>query len=150
MLSYHFWLSKFFKWLKFFRDQIWEVHKDEDGIFHDVRTPKSEENFCELCDDVEEIMSKVKFVDHQMSFGFTSLKMVESSVEAYLQVLVFMAIYLRESYGGVLTKEVLQSSKESKEFSSKLVFFYATTALSYIFICTGISAFIAEKQKYSM
>ena len=44
---------------KFFRDQIWEVHKDEDGIFHDVRTPKSEENFCELCDDVEEIMSKV-------------------------------------------------------------------------------------------
>ena len=44
---------------KFFRDQIWEVHKDENGIFHDVRTPKSEENFCELCDDVEEIMSKV-------------------------------------------------------------------------------------------
>ena len=44
---------------KFFRDQIWEVHKDEDGIFHDVTTPKSEENFCELCDDVEEIMSKV-------------------------------------------------------------------------------------------
>ena len=36
-----------------------EVHEDEDGIFHDVRTPKSEENFCELCDDVEEIMSKV-------------------------------------------------------------------------------------------
>ena len=44
---------------KFIRDQISEVHKDEDGIFHDVRTPKSEENFCELCDDVEEIMSKV-------------------------------------------------------------------------------------------
>jgi len=44
---------------KFFRGQIWEVHEDEDGIFHDVRTPKSEENFCELCDDVEEIMSKV-------------------------------------------------------------------------------------------
>ena len=44
---------------KFFRDQIWEVHKDEDGIFHDVRTPESEDTFCELCDDVEEIMSKV-------------------------------------------------------------------------------------------
>ena len=44
---------------KFFRDQIWEVHEDEDGIFHDVRTPKSEENFCEICSDVEEIMSNV-------------------------------------------------------------------------------------------
>ena len=44
---------------KFFRDQIWEVHEDEDGIFHDVRTPKSEENFCELCGDVEEIMCNV-------------------------------------------------------------------------------------------
>ena len=44
---------------KFFRDQKWEVHEDEDGIFHDVRTPKSEENFCEICSDVEEIMSNV-------------------------------------------------------------------------------------------
>ena len=32
---------------------------DENGIIHSVRTPESEDTFCELCDDVEEIMSKV-------------------------------------------------------------------------------------------
>jgi len=44
---------------KFALDPIWEDQKDENGIIHSVRTPESEDTFCELCDDVEEIMSKV-------------------------------------------------------------------------------------------
>ena len=44
---------------KFALDPIWEDQEDEDGIIHSVRTPESEDTFCELCDDVEEIMSKV-------------------------------------------------------------------------------------------
>ena len=44
---------------KFALDPIWEDQKDENGIIHSVRTSESEDTFCEICDDVEEIMSKV-------------------------------------------------------------------------------------------
>ena len=44
---------------KFALDPIWEEYEDEDGIIHEKRTSESEDTFCEICDDVEEIMSKI-------------------------------------------------------------------------------------------
>ena len=44
---------------KFALDPIWEEYEDEDGVIHERRTPDADDQFCELCDDVEEIMSKV-------------------------------------------------------------------------------------------
>jgi hypothetical protein len=44
---------------KFALDPIWEEYEDEDGIIHEKRTSESEDTFCEICEDVEEIMSRV-------------------------------------------------------------------------------------------
>ena len=40
-------------------EEINQDQKDENGIIHSVRTSESEDTFCEICDDVEEIMSRV-------------------------------------------------------------------------------------------
>jgi len=44
---------------KFALDPIWEEYKDEDGVTHSRRTPDADDQFCEIVDDVEEIMSNV-------------------------------------------------------------------------------------------
>ena len=44
---------------KFALDPIWEEYKDEDGVTHSRRTPDADDQFCEIVDDVEEIMSTV-------------------------------------------------------------------------------------------
>jgi len=44
---------------KFALDPIWEEYKEEDGVIHERRTPDADDQFCDICSDVEEIMCDV-------------------------------------------------------------------------------------------
>ena len=44
---------------KFALDPIWEEYKDEDGVIHERRTPDGDDQFCDICTDIEEIMGVV-------------------------------------------------------------------------------------------
>jgi len=44
---------------KFALDPIWEEYKDEDGVIHSRRTSDGDDQFCDICSDVEEIMDVV-------------------------------------------------------------------------------------------
>ena len=44
---------------KFALDSIWEEYEEEDGVIHERRTPDADDQFCDICSDVEEIMCDV-------------------------------------------------------------------------------------------
>ena len=71
-------------------------------------------------------------------------------LESFWQVLVTVSIFLREPYGGVLTRHILQSIEGNGKLSQGQVFFIVFTTVAYAFIAIAAVSFIAERQRQAM
>lgn len=123
--------------------------KKIEKAFDDVENQIDWSNRSLSKEEYENILSLSNYVERENLFGFPDTKMVESILESYWQVLIFLSICIRGSYDGVLNNSIF-GILQKDGFSSEQLFFVAGSITSYFFIILGIVGFIAEKQRHSL
>ena len=77
--------------------------------------------------------------------GFPTIKVIESTLESYYQILIILVLFFKDAYDGVLNQELIGMG--AHEISVKrLVFFVGTSGLSFVFLAWSIVDFISKHQ----
>ena len=96
-------------------------------------------------DEFEKLVTKVNFIQNAEFSGFADIKMVECVTEAYLQLLLLLVMYSRDSYDGVINFELFGSESEW----TKRLFFYVNGFWSFLTMVMGLVGFIKEGENKS-
>ena len=94
----------------------------------------------------EYLVTRINFLQNPDNSGFNDVKMVECVTEAYIQILLLLVIYSRDSYDGVVNFELFGSESET----SKRVFFYFNGFWSFFSMVNGLVGFIKDGENKSL
>ena len=95
--------------------------------------------------EFEKLVTKVNVLQNSDHSGFADVKMVECVTEAFLQLLLFLVMYSRDSYDGIVNDQLFGTESET----SKRIFFYLNGFWSFFSMVNGLVAFIKEGEKKS-
>lgn len=108
--------------------------------------------------EFEDIMTKIGFTENQQKLGgFEKIKMVENVIESFLQIVVVLLMFYQKPHEGLFNQSVFGLSlKEEEEIlgikikNGAQLLFIGSSAMGYLFMATGVVAFITVVQKNSM
>ena len=95
--------------------------------------------------EFEILTTRVNFVENSALSGFADVKMIECVTETYLQTLLLLVMYSRDSYDGIVNFEIFGSENEW----SKRLFFYMNGIWSFISMTAGLVSFVFEGENKS-
>ena len=95
--------------------------------------------------DFEDLITNIKYTEDRSFGGFPTIKMLENVLESYYQLVLLLVMYTKLPHEGVLIVTFLPVSS----FEILLLFIISSVA-TYLFIGTGILAFIVLKEKGSL
>ena len=95
-------------------------------------------------EDFEDLIANINYTEDRSFGGFPTIKMLENVLESYYQVILLLVMYTKLPHEGVLSITFLPVSDEF------LLLFIISSVGTYVFIGTGILAFIALKEKGSL
>ena len=77
--------------------------------------------------------------------GFPTIKLIESTLESYYQILIVLVLLFKDAYDGVLNQQLIGMMPEEVSVN-RLIFFVGTSILSFIFLAYSIVDFISKLQ----
>ena len=77
--------------------------------------------------------------------GFPTIKLIESTLESYYQILIVLVLLFKDAYDGVLNQQLIGMMPEEVSVN-RLIFFVGTSLLTFIFLAYSIVDFISKLQ----
>ena len=102
----------------------------------------------------EKMISKKRFQDILMQKyrmkkliieGFPTIKVIESTLESYYQILIVLILLFKDAYDGVLNQQIIGMGTQEISIN-RLIFFVGTSLLSFMFLAWSVVDFISKHQ----
>ena len=100
----------------------------------------------------EQLITKLRFVEHQNGLGgFEAVKMMENSLESFLQTSIVLIMLAQPPFEGVLTKQYFGPLyTASGEMNNALKILIGSTVAGFFFQGSGMASYVVKLQKEAL
>ena len=130
---------------KYYTEQI------VDNEFDDLENNNEEGNRMTKL-QYEQLITKLRFVEHQNGIGgFEAVKMMENSLESFLQTSIVFIMLAQLPFEGILTTQYFGPLYSSRgEMNNTLIILVGSTAAGFFFLGSGMASYVVKLQKEAL
>ena len=77
--------------------------------------------------------------------GFPTIKVIESTLESYYQILIVLILLFKDPYDGVLNQQIIGMGIQARSIK-RIVFFVGSSGLTFMFLVWSVVDFISKHQ----